>query len=104
MIPAILANEERLRQFKLAHPDWQYLASERLNECFAEFCKTYNDGWTRLQVPDYWNPAHFQTGQKVVYGEFQATIIRHYYHGMWEIRVPGGMACVSGADLKTPCT
>lgn len=45
------------------------------------------------------NPNQFKPGQQVTYGEFQATVIRHYHEGMWEIRVPGGITCVSAADL-----
>lgn len=49
--------------------------------------------------PEYWNPEFFQQGEAVMYGEFKASIVRHYSEGMWEIRVPGGVTCVSGADL-----
>lgn len=50
--------------------------------------------------PAYWNPNHFTAGQRVKHGEFTATIIRHYYEGMWEVRLPGGPSCVSGAELQ----
>lgn len=49
--------------------------------------------------PGYWNPEFFKQGEKVAYGEFEASIVRHYSEGMWEIRLPGGVTCVSGADL-----
>jgi|JI10StandDraft_1071094.scaffolds.fasta_scaffold1206609_2 hypothetical protein len=49
--------------------------------------------------PAYWNPKHFARGQRVKYGEFDAVIERHYHEGMWEVRLPGGSACVSGANL-----
>lgn len=52
-------------------------------------------------APAHWNPSQFAVGQKVMYGEFEATVIRHYHEGMWEIRLPGGGACVSGASLRT---
>lgn len=51
------------------------------------------------QLPPYFNPNHFAPGDRVMYGELVATIIRHYCEGMWEIRVPGGPICVSGAWL-----
>ena len=47
----------------------------------------------------HWNPQHWAPGQAVTYGEFPATIVRHYHEGMWEIRLPGGLACVTGADI-----
>jgi len=42
-MPAIFCNEERLRQFKLATPEWSYLSKEQLKARFDEFCKTYQD-------------------------------------------------------------
>lgn len=53
-----------------------------------------------MSVPFYFNPTAFYPGQEVMYGEFKARIRRHYYEGMWEICLPGGVACVSGANLK----
>lgn len=50
-------------------------------------------------MPAYFNPAYFKPGQHVRYGGFAATIVRYYCEGMWEVRLPGGAACVSGADL-----
>jgi hypothetical protein len=46
--PIIMSNQERLRQFKIANPDWKYLTPERLTERWEKFCKTYNDGVCRL--------------------------------------------------------
>ncbi len=51
-------------------------------------------------MPDYFNPNHFARGQRVMYGEFIATIESYYYDGMWNIRLPGGHACTSGANLR----
>lgn len=51
--------------------------------------------------PDYWYPAHFQPGQRVYCGEFLGSVVRHYCDGMWEIRLPGGVVCVSGSDLRS---
>lgn len=39
-------------------------------------------------------------GDKFQYGEFPATFIRHYSEGMVEVRLPGGVACISFSDLK----
>ena len=47
----------------------------------------------------YWNPEHFAVGQAVTYSGFRGVIVRHYHEGMWEVRLPGGVACVSGSDL-----
>lgn len=51
-------------------------------------------------TPDYFKPDHFSVGQAVTYGEFKATIVRHYSEGMWEIRLAGGIACVTGSDIE----
>ncbi len=53
-----------------------------------------------MQQPAHWSPSHFKPGQAVRYGDYDATVVRHYYEGMWEIRTPGGLACVSGAELR----
>lgn len=50
-------------------------------------------------MPAYFNPTHFAAGQAVIYAGFRGSIVRHYLEGMWEVRLPGGVACVSGADL-----
>ena len=50
-------------------------------------------------TPNYWNPSHFAVGQKVTYSGFSGVIVRHYAEGMWEVRLPGGLACVSGAHI-----
>ena len=53
-----------------------------------------------IEAPAHWNPTHFARGEKVTYGDFAGTIQRHYHEGMWEVRLPGGPVCVTGADLK----
>ena len=46
-----------------------------------------------------------QTGQKVIYSGFDGTVSRLYSDGeyegarMYEVRLPGGLACVCGSDL-----
>ena len=52
-----------------------------------------------MKMPDYWSPTHFFRGQRVMYGEFEAVVIGHYSEGMWDVRLPGGPACVTGAHL-----
>jgi hypothetical protein len=52
-------------------------------------------------MPDYFNPAHFAVGQAVTYSGFRGTIVRHYADGMWEVRLQGGITCVSGAHIIT---
>lgn len=50
-------------------------------------------------MPSYFNPNHFAVGQAVMHGEFRGVIVRHYHEGMWEVRLPGGVVCVSGARI-----
>ncbi|AVS68144.1 hypothetical protein C8245_22985 [Paracidovorax avenae] len=42
----------------------------------------------------------FVQGDEVQHGDYRGTIVRHYYDGMWEVRFPGGVACVPGTELK----
>ncbi len=37
---------------------------------------------------------NLERGQRGTYSGFAATIIRHYDGNMYEIRLPGGVACV----------
>lgn len=53
-----------------------------------------------MTIPAYFNPSYFSAGQRIEYSGFTGSIIRHYCEGMWEIRLPGGVACVSGAHIK----
>ena len=55
----------------------------------------------KQSAPDHWRPDFFTPGQAVHYGEWEGTVVRHYHQGMWEVRLAGGLACVSGADLVT---
>ena len=38
-------------------------------------------------------------GQTGTYAGFPASVVRHYDGNMYEIRVPGGVTCVSAADF-----
>ena len=53
-----------------------------------------------LAAADLTEPALFTPGQRVLYGEFTATVVGHDCEGMWNVRVPGGVTCVSGAHLR----
>lgn len=53
-----------------------------------------------MNAPAYFDKDFFQRGQAVQCGEFKGTIVRYYHDGMWEVRLPGGVVCVSGSELK----
>lgn len=38
-------------------------------------------------------------GTRGTYAGFPAVVVRHYDGGMYEIRVPGGLVCVSISDF-----
>ena len=40
-----------------------------------------------------------QPGQRGTYAGFAAAVVRHYDGNMYEIRVPGGLVCVSASDF-----
>lgn len=44
-------------------------------------------------------PAEKRVGAKGTYSGFPATVIRHYVDTMYEIRVPGGITCVTARDI-----
>jgi hypothetical protein len=61
----------------------------------SDFAKTYScDADWVAAMSDTEIPV-FTQGQSVTYCGFAASIVRHYANGMWEIRVPGGVTCVS---------
>ena len=45
-------------------------------------------------------PTILAPGTTGYYGNYPATIIRHYAHGMYEMRVPGGETVADVADFK----
>ena len=53
----------------------------------------------RDKMAPYFNPNHFAVGQSVICNGFNGVIVRHYHEGMWECRLPGGLVCVSGANI-----
>lgn len=42
----------------------------------------------------------FKPGQKVIIDGFEATIVAHYFEGMWEVRMPGGVTVVAHNYIK----
>jgi len=38
-------------------------------------------------------------GTKGIYSGFECTVLSHYDGNMYEIRVPGGITCVSAHDI-----
>lgn len=40
-----------------------------------------------------------QRGQKVFCNGYPGTVMRHYYQGMYEIRLPGGEVCVGESEF-----
>lgn len=43
-------------------------------------------------------------GTQGTYGGFNATVVRHYDGNMYEIRLPGGIACVDITHFKPSAT
>ena len=41
-------------------------------------------------------------GQQGTKSGYEATVIRHYQNGMYEVRVPGGEVCIDYGDFKLP--
>lgn len=102
-----LTVQEHHKSRKVTVTSLERLPSGRDFECYADqaaFASAYglqgpeqvNKAATR---PAYWNPSHFHHGQRVVCGDQEAVIERYYHEGMWGVRLPGGLACVSGASL-----
>ena len=50
-------------------------------------------------MTNQFNQSQFTVGQAVTYNGFSGVIVRHYHEGMWEVRLPGGLVCVSGANI-----
>lgn len=40
-----------------------------------------------------------ESGTRGTYAGLPCTVLRHYWNGMYEVRVPGGETCVSGSDI-----
>lgn len=45
-----------------------------------------------------------QPGQTGTYSGYRATVLRHYDGNMYEIRVPGGVVCVTASDFIPDAT
>lgn len=46
----------------------------------------------QLNEADQWQ--ELKQGDKGTYGGFRAVVVRHYSGNMYEIKLPGGVACV----------
>jgi hypothetical protein len=66
----------------------------------AEFAKSHDtdSNWAASMGSQTITP--WQQGDAVTYSGFHGAIIRHYYNGMFEIRLPGGVACVGHHEIK----
>ena len=42
-----------------------------------------------------------KAGDLVTYSGYEGVVIRHYYEGMFEVRLDSGDICVSGCSLKS---
>lgn len=42
----------------------------------------------------------FKPGQKIMCNGFEGVIVRHYFEGMWEVKLPGGYACVAYSCIQ----
>ena len=42
-----------------------------------------------------------QPGQQVIANGYIGTVMRHYSGSMFEVRVPGGLVCISDSDIQT---
>jgi len=52
-----------------------------------------------MTTPEYFQADFFKAGQRITYAGFAGVVVRHYSDGMWEVRLPGGVTCVSGAHI-----
>jgi hypothetical protein len=66
----------------------------------AEFAKSHatDPDWVAAMGDQTITP--WQQGDAVTYSGFHGAIIRHYYNGMFEVRLTGGVACVGHHDIK----
>jgi hypothetical protein len=66
----------------------------------AEFAKSHatDPDWVAAMGSQTITP--WKQGDAVKYSGYEAAIIRHYHNGMFEIRLPGGVACVGHHELK----
>jgi len=65
----------------------------------AEFAKTHQCDPDWIAAMGVRDVLAFNVGQRGTYSGFSATVLRHYRNGMYEVRVPGGVACISGSDF-----
>ena len=65
-----------------------------------EFAKTNRTDADWVQAMGSTTLIAWKTGDAVEYSGFEGSVVRHYHNGMFEVRLPGGVACVDGSNLK----
>lgn len=43
---------------------------------------------------------NWKQGTKVTANGYDGAIVRQYSEGMWEVRLPGGVACIPDCDIQ----
>ena len=65
----------------------------------ADFAKTHACDPDWVQAMGNKDVLLLESGTTGTYEGFEATVLRHYHNGMYEISLPGGAACVSGSEF-----
>lgn len=77
--------------------------ADRLNEqalvSASEFAKTHGCDPDWIAAMGDRKVLVLQPGQRGTYSGFEATILSHYWNGMYNVAVPGGRTCVSGTEF-----
>lgn len=75
--------------------------TETIAMTLEEFSKTHatDRDWVAIMAAEGREPIVLTPGQAGTCHGFPATVVSHYHNGMYEIRVPGGVTCVSASDF-----
>lgn len=65
----------------------------------AEFAKTNRCDADWIAAMGSKDVRVLTAGQRGTYSGFGASVVRHYCNGMYEVRVPGGTACISASEF-----
>ena len=65
----------------------------------AEFARVYGADPDWVRVMGARDVVPLQPGQRGTYSGLPMTILRHYRNGMYEVRLPGGEACIDGSSV-----
>lgn len=67
----------------------------------VEFAKSHScdPDWVQAMADQGREAVVLSPGQRGTYSGFAATVVRHYANGMYEVRVPGGVTCISGESF-----